>query len=206
MAIVKEGPVKLAYLKDLKQTLWDTEVVPAAGATPQLIYFTAPQGQPDSVAVRKTRFETNMTTSGLLPKPQYFDLHGIRVKLYNQAAFAPPTWVDITECLWQAVLTFTIGDNRIIELPLDEFPQGVGHAGLEALDAQAAPLERTALTRGAPSVFEILDITIKGIPKRISHGETFQARIEWTGALAPTPVVNTSIRVSLVGILYKGIG
>lgn len=206
--IVREPPAKLALLKALKQPVYDTEVQDqAAGATARLTFFTRPEGQADAAGVAKTRFETNLATSGQLPKPKFMDLYGFRVRIFNRGAAAPVAWADYYAMLFRARFEFRVGDVTVLEIPLDEIPQGVGFSGFNALDASPAPLDRTEMSRGVPSVYEVFDITVRRLPQRISHGEQIQALIEWHGG-APvlTAAVSIAVRVSLIGVLYPEIG
>ncbi len=207
--LVQEPAPRRAVLKQLKQPYYDTEVNTLAAPVAALNFFTRPLGQADNAAVPKTRYETNLGTSGQLPKPRSLDLYGFRMKIFNgnaaTAIAAPPIFADLYAILYRARFEFRIGDSRVIEVPLDEIPQGVGFSGVPVIDGSAAPIDRPVMTRGVGSVYEVLDISIEGEPRRIDHGEQIAGLIQWHAGAPLTITQNMSIRVSLVGISYVGV-
>lgn len=206
--LVKESTPRQSLLKMLKQPYWDTEVNTQAAPVPQLNFFTRPIGQADNAAVPKTRFETNLGTSGQLPKPRSLDLYGFRIRILNANAAtgpaAPLAIADYYAAIFRSRFEFRVGDAVVLEVPLDEVPQGVGWSGLSPLDASPAPIDRPMVTRGIGSAYEVFDISVGNKPVRIDHGEQIAGLVVWHAG-APAPVQNTAIRVSLVGISYQGL-
>jgi len=192
------APLPSALLRPLQQYLYDTEVFPAAGPPNELVFFQRQLGQTTTfTGVTKTEAETNLQQPGQLANPLEFSVFGFLFEV------EPATTVADFGLLYAtSAFIFTYTGNRVyLSIPLQRIPQGVSPEGFSALDAQAAPAERTQVHNGVGHISNFYKFTIGRSALRIRPTESFQARVRWPNG-AVTIAANTRLRTYITGLQW----
>lgn len=205
--IVKERKMAPALLRKLQQPLYDTHELEGDAAAPrEITFFTREQGRNKTVSGNpKTEADTNMTQPSQLPKPQKFEMRGMRFEYFNlepdDIANNAPDLVLLYE---QSVFRFVFGNSRTwLEVPLSRIPNGPALTGTLASGDTTNATEFAYLHQGEASVKEYYNFLVEGEPTTIRHKENFKVEVEWpNGAITPNTVNDQRVRVYLIGHLF----
>lgn len=200
--LVVSAQPKAAALRPLKQPLYDTSILPAAGGL-AVQFFAIPLGQAMPVTgVLKTLADTNMQQAGQLGTPNMFELYGFKFKYQQSVNVA----ADFDAIYDTGVFTFNFGQQRPwLQIPLAQIPAGTMPTGANTIDGQAAPgAEIYSLTNGPSNTNSYYNFTIQRKAILIGSNEVFGATVTYPlGAAAVT--ANTRVQVYLVGIFHRAI-
>lgn len=205
--IVREKKTAPALLRKLTQPLYDTHELEGGAAAPSKItFFTREQGRNKAVSGNpKTEADTNMTQPSQLPKPQKFEMRGMRFEFFqlepDDIANGAPDLVLLYE---QSVFRFVFGNARTwLEIPLSRLPSGPSLTGTVASGDTTNEVEMAYLHQGEASVKEYYNFLVDGQPTTIKYKENFHAEIEWTnGAVTFNTANDQRVRVYLMGHLF----
>lgn len=192
----------------IRQTLYDSATYALAGQT-QLQFFQTPNGQSS-----KTIADTNMTSAGQLPQPQFFLVESIEIlffpgvspTIFNTTIAETEFSNDVYAVAKSGSLNFFIGSKTYLEeAPIGRFPPktklGVESAhSIQELQGTAADAENQVSTdyacwTGRPY---FLDPPVLLVPN-----QNFKIDLNWPSAVALPSGVNAKIHVVLDGILYR---
>jgi len=196
---------KNAY-EAIRQTLYDSATYANAGQT-QLQFFQVPKGQNG-----KTVADTNMTSSGQLPQPQYFLVESIELlflpglDIVTNPAAASEFANDMYAVAKGGSLRYFIGSKTYLEeAPLGRFPPktrlGVeGAHAVQELQAAAANAINQLSTdyaswTGRPYFLDP--------PTLLPPNQNFDVSLNWPANVALPSGVDAKIFVILDGILYR---
>lgn len=202
------APLPSAILRPLQQPLYDTEVLLAAAPQAAIRLFQLQLGQAMADGTIKTFAETNLTQPGQLANPLEFSLFGFNFVVLPQVPATAPfvTQRDFMQITSNSAFTFTYTGNRIyLQLPLHRIPAGVSAEGFSALDAQAAPAERTNIHQGVGHISNFYKFTIGRSALRIRPTEAFAVTVDWPTVVPVTPASNTRLQVFLLGLTWSAL-
>jgi hypothetical protein len=76
----------------------------------------------------KTKLETNLQASGVLPSLNTFEARALRVVVATPQAAASPPQADLflSELIYNSVTSLLVGEKTMIEMPTFWFPAGAG--------------------------------------------------------------------------------
>jgi hypothetical protein len=77
----------------------------------------------------KTKLETNLQASGMLPSQNTFEARTMRVvvsHLLKDARVLAPNSFFLSELIYNSVITFLVGEKIMMEVPTFYFPSGAG--------------------------------------------------------------------------------
>ena len=185
-------------VEEITWSLYDFVPYAAAGQT-ILTLFQSQLG-----ASGKTLLDTNMDTSGAVPKGQNFLVQGICVEFFPSVAIESPAGMldyadDVQAVLASGILTFTVGSKKYtVQSPLGQFPPSYGQEGYAAIGADS---DDTALTsviysRCSGQLHEI-------IPIDLISNQNFKVELSWPAVVALPSGVAGRIGVRLVGRLFR---
>jgi len=188
-----------AYLRPLKQPLYDTSQYPVDGAgVNSLSFFQVPQGQVLAGAVNKTAIHTNMTQAGQLGTPNQFDVFGFQIKFPVNIVQA-----DYDGLVNNGVFSFYFGQNRPwLIVPLIYVPSGVGKDGIVSTTVGATTL--STYRNGVAHVSNYLNFTVGKNPIRIHSNESFSVRLDFPTTV-PVLTAATNLAVYMLGIYYSSL-
>ena len=75
---------------------------------------------------QKTRLETNLQASGVLPSQNTFETRAMRVVISNNPVLDAKDDPFVTELIYNSVITFLVGEKEAITAPTYMFPSGAG--------------------------------------------------------------------------------
>jgi hypothetical protein len=75
---------------------------------------------------QKTRLETNLQASGVLPSMNTFEARALRVVISNTTPVARATDLFIPNLIYNTIITFLVGEKEAITAPTYMFPAGAG--------------------------------------------------------------------------------
>lgn len=75
---------------------------------------------------QKTRLETNLQASGVLPSQNTFETRAMRVVISNKPEVGAEDDPFVTELIYNSVITFLVGEKEAITAPTYMFPSGAG--------------------------------------------------------------------------------
>lgn len=192
--------------------LYDYQAYAAAGQT-QLTFFSNPIGQgvtshPGSTGP-KTKADTNMTTSGILPTPQRFLCTGIQVMFRPGSAVnasgaiatAGLNWQDVWSVAKSGYLEVQVGNKSIVlDGPLGVFPEDTRLAGMAAMaDATTAAASLHSQIDYATFAGRPYEVT----PFEIPSSQNFSVTMNWPNAVALPSTVAGRVGIRLQGYLYR---
>jgi hypothetical protein len=139
---VAMGRVK-GVKEKLHMPLYDAFFVPALapGATTPAPTFETVMKERDPRMIRffvdvqnKTRLETNLQASGMLPSQNTFEARTMRVVTSHISEFKdskgvntnPSTSIFLAELIYNSVTTLLVGEKIMMEIPTFYFPSGAG--------------------------------------------------------------------------------
>jgi hypothetical protein len=203
--ITKERVEARAVLRKLKNPLYDTGIIAAAGTNVRVNFFQAPQGQPIAAAgALKTEADTNLTQAGQLGRPQEFDIYAAQVEIYHSGATVG-VFDDFLRIYNPGIFELFFGQNRAwLQVPLYQIPTGLYLTGAIATADAATPTAYTYSQNGKSSVKEFYDMTVGGDPIPLASAENFSARIDWPGGAITSGNIYRA-RCFLLGILYSSL-
>jgi hypothetical protein len=178
------------------QSLYDTEVIPAAGVT-SLRFFTGPVGtQFQTAGIRaKVKADTNMTLSGQLPNPYTHRVYAVRWAFQWNVVRA-----DAIIAVNNAAYIFEVGAKSFLEMPARSIPGGNNLYTMPFFRSDAAATDITVSANGWPSADNVFKLG--RAPVLLSPTENFNVRFEWPAAQAVS--VNCFITQYLDGVLRRG--
>lgn len=202
-----------AQLDQIWYPLYDYLSYPTAGQT-QLAFFTQPIGQGTTSAPgatgSKTEADTNLTSSGLLPKGNRFYFVGVELKWWPALAAARgpaaentvgTNWIDTYNVLKSGWLRIRIQNRDYLQDgPLDMFPATSRIAGAAAIGdattAGANQLTQFDYAVGAGRPYEI-------VSQWIDNMQGFTCVIFWPAAVALAAATAARIGVRMLGYLVR---
>ncbi len=165
---------------------------PAAGAS-ELSFFTTPKGQSATLiragvaaAVTKTRRDTNLEQSGVVPS-KALQIHGFSlsfVPLQQAVGVAATSSIpdDVQRLTYGGFLELTLLDKPYVYLPLILLPSTGVLRGLAATTAAAT----TMVSAPGSGSGNPRDSWWTGVPLTIDPYQTFSARMQFDGVVALT--------------------
>lgn len=185
------------------QPLYDYQAYPMAGTT-QLTFFQTPVGGSGT-----TLGDTNMSSQGMLPRPQEFLITGIQVyfkpgNAVARAGVAPTVvqenWNDVNDILFgESYLKLFIGSkDYLVDGPLGKFVScfGITGGGWRS-DTTTAAATQTAFIDYAKHAGRYYSIT----PVKLPANQNFNVTLNFPTAIAAS--VAGTIGVILDGFLYR---
>jgi len=172
---------------------WDSQTIANGQTATEFRLFTTTSG--------KTTQQTNMRLPGSLPQPWVMDVERIlfHVALASGATFIVPTTPADAQVVTRGMLTLTVSNKPMYEELLWRLPSGGGIFGNVALEANA-PANFGLGQNGYP--MRQGQARFKN-PIRINPVENFVVTLQYP--TAPSPSVDTVVRVYLEGIVRRGI-
>lgn len=115
----------------LHMPLYDAFVVPPAPATGTVPTFKSQMTDPRMIRFfvdvqNKTKLETNLQASGVLPSQNRFEARALRVVASGLSAD------DLSDLIYNSVTTLLVGEKTMVEAPTYLFPSGAGVSGVDA--------------------------------------------------------------------------
>jgi len=189
--IVKGSKPMTADLRALRQPVWDSDIVLAAGSARLEFYSNRRQFITGAV---KGEADTNMTDDGSLGDPAEMDVFGITfyIRPTNVAGTIADNWLIYSGfCDFIMNRTTNLGKSR-----LDRIPTGVAPTGFSNIAGTVL------FANGMPSENEFWNICDQNRDSRhLGRGETFRMIAQWVPAILPS--VNTTVMFFLKGLLYS---
>ncbi len=184
------------------QPLYDYQAYAMGGAT-QFTFFQTPQGQGGT-----TLGDTNMTSPGMLPRPQEFLVTGIQVyfkpgNAVARAALAATVvqenWNDVNDILFgESYLNFFIGSKSyLVDGPIAKFTSCFGIAGGGWRNGTTAADMNTSFIDYAKHSGRYYSIT----PVKLPANQNFNVTLNFPTAIGAS--VAGTIGVILDGFLYR---
>lgn len=185
-------PPMTPVLRPLRQSMYDSEVYPAAGVARLDIFANHTTFSTPGIG-RKTLRDTNMRQDGNLGTPLEYDLVGFimewergisvadHIALYNAGVFK---WFFGQTTTW-------------LEMPDTKIPEGIG--AFAALDGNAAPT--SLIANGWPVTQNFYNFSTPDLKaRRVTSNESFRCQKEWPTA----PIVSRNLRLTvyMLGLLY----
>lgn len=220
--VMREGVVEV-----IKQSLYDSAVLPAAGAT-NLTFFATPEGQgasssPGNAANAKSLADTNMKAAGQLPAPEAFWIQSVEID-FQPGATTGASWQIQTPAVSTAVFTpaaigggvgdvnafyssgalvLTIGNKPYLqEAPLLYFPPKCRFE----LDAALS-----GVTNATSVVVAMEKLKAGGRPYKLDPGLSltqsvnFKVQLFWPNAVALPSTFPGRVMVKLDGWLFRAV-
>jgi hypothetical protein len=203
--LTKERVEARAALRPLKQPLFDTGLILAAGVG-RVQFFQAPIGGALGAAV-KTEADTNLTQSGQIGRPNEHDLYGFKLELQIVGDDGDNTVQDLATIYDTSVYEFFFGQQRPwLQVPAQEIPNGAGIEGAVATNNAAGLVDYYMGHCGIGSCKAMYNFTIGKKPIPIGSAEAFSALLSWPlGAITPAGAANIRATNYLVGIYYSAL-
>lgn len=212
----------------IRQSLYDSQVYPAAGVAGNLTFFQNPIGagvssSPGNAANSKTIADTNMTLAGQLPAPQGFWIQSIEVdfqpgsttgaswSIVNPAVTTPTFTAaaiggpigDVNAFYSGGQLTLTIGTKPYLqEAPLLYFPPKCRFE----LDAALS-----GITNATSNVQQLSKLKAGGRPYILEPGlplmtsQNFNVSLFWPSAVTTPSTFPGRVMVKLDGWLFRAV-
>jgi len=201
----KERVEARAALRPLKQPLYDTGHI-ILGATNRVNFFQAPQGQPIVAAgALKTEADTNLTQSGMLGRPQEFDLYGFNLEVAVDMIAAEDDIQDFSLIYENGVFEFYFGQQRPwLQVPVQEIPHGTGLEGALGTADDAAALNYFLGHNGLGSSKQFYNFTIGKKPIPIGSAENFNGRLDFPAGAITCANLHRA-RCYMKGVLYSAL-
>jgi hypothetical protein len=113
----------------LHMPLYDAFVVPPPPTTGTAPTFKSQMTDPRMIRFfvdvqNKTKLETNLQASGVLPSQNRFEAHALRVVTSGLKA------EDLSDLIYNSVTTLLVGEKIMVEAPTYLFPSGAGVSGV----------------------------------------------------------------------------
>jgi len=184
--------------EDLAQPLYDRVEYPVAG-TSQLSFFSTQLGQAANLITAgataskvKTRRDTNLDTSGVVPTKLYqfigISIVFIPLQSVNTAAATGKIGDDIMRLKNGGWLDFKIIDKPILQLPLPLIPESNPHLAVSTTINASTSI---ATGQSGASPFPMYKF---GIPITLNPFESFAVTMNWDG----TVTINQEVDILLV--------
>jgi len=184
--------------EDLAQPLYDRVEYPVAG-TSQLSFFSTQLGQAANLITAgatsskvKTRRDTNLDTSGVVPTKLYqfigISIVFIPLQTINTAAATAKIGDDIMRLKNGGWLDFKIIDKPILQLPLPLIPES------NPIVSFSTTVNASTSLSGAQTGASPFPMYKFGIPITLNPFESFSVTMNWDG----TVTVNQEVDILLV--------
>lgn len=173
----------------LDWSYWDTAVMAAAALVWRM--FTAPIG---GVAAR-TRADTNMTTSGMIPQAQYFEVYAIKFFYLTAANHAADAQQDLFTLIGRSTMDirltnkFNSGEWGLDEITGLSIKYGITHAAANA--GETMPNTRFHCIYPLKNKIILAAMT------------PFEVNLLHHMAAVPASLVGDFLKISLAGILTR---
>lgn len=195
-AVNKAGELSVIY-----QPLYDYQTYALAGQT-SLSFFQNPIGQNG-----KTLEDTNMRSSGQLPKPQRFLCESISIDFFpgnpvnlDSVDSSNLNWNDVYDVMKSGWLDFTVGSTSMLEqAPIGAFPPAYrlgGGASVTGAASLANTITGVDYASFAGKTFEIIPLTLPA-------NQNFNVTLNWAQAVPIS--IAARIGVKLNGSLYRAV-
>lgn len=221
---------KLDAVEVIRQSLYDFQIYPTAGAV-QFLFYQLPQGQglsasPGNANAVKALADTNLIAAGTLPAPQGFWVQSVEVDFQpgsvntantftpqtpaaSAAAPAAATGIvpvalvnDMNAILGSGALVLTIGTKPYLnEAPLFRFPT----KARREIDAAFAGNSATTANFGAATMRSGGRPYILEPGLAIMTSQNFQVALQWPVVVATPSGFNGRVGVILDGWLFRGV-
>lgn len=190
-------PGQSVIMEAIPWVLYDTQTY-TSGTTTSLSFFQAPSSDPTT---------TNMSGSGTLPEPQFFELYymGLDVlePVVSSATGVTGAWNDVQLLVMDAtarsVYTFSYASKSYGPMPLSFLHTSGGVQGQGFNEAAAGTVKQTYALNSIPDGGYCWNGSVV-----IPPSTNFNVTMQW--AAAATLIANRSLRCWMSGVLHRRVG
>lgn len=180
--IIQDPSKKRPAVELLPWSLYHRQGVAAAGSQ-TLTFFR-------NIGGGATLLDTNLTTAGLLPYPQSFDIFGIAIV----PAFGVSD-ADMTNFYNNSVVTFALSNKPYLQIPIMRIPAACGFHGV------ATTNNVFQVQNGLPSPQNTWSMAISGMSLYVPHQQDFAMEIRTFNQVAFTAAFNVTVYMD--GVLAR---